>query len=215
MELLNLIVASQSVRLWLAQSVVVFFLIGGVSLLAVGMGLIINGAGALRFFGTMNHWVSMRRATRSLEIPRDTRPAVQKYRYWLAAIFIAGGIYAIVGLLTGFDTRAVITLFSLEYLRPDFAAWLVEGFRWVLVVGNLTAIVTGIMLAFFPNALVALEARGSSWYSERKVARGADTMRVTSLDIWVAAYPRAAGAIIAIFALGLIGTFGNMLPGIW
>ena len=64
-----------------------FFLLGGVALLAVGVSLIVNSAGALRFFGSMNRWVSMRRMSRPLEIPRDTRQAVQKYRHVLAAIF--------------------------------------------------------------------------------------------------------------------------------
>lgn len=215
MEMLNLMVASQTVRVWLAQSMVIFFLIGGVFLLAVGLGLMINGAGSLRFFGSMNRWVSMRRATRSLEIPRDTRPTVQKFRYWLAAIFIAGGAYAIYGLLTWFNTAAVIALLNLNYFHPVYAAWLADALRWILIVGNVTAIVAGIMLAFFPAALVALEARGSSWFSERQAVRGADTMRVTSLDSWVAAYPRPAGVIIILFALSLIGAFGLMLPGLW
>lgn len=213
MELLNMM-ESQSVRLWLAQSIVVFFLVGGIFLLAVGVGLIANSAGTLRFFGSLNRWISMRRASKPLEIPRDTRPAVQKYRYWLAAIFVAGGVFAIVGLVTRFNSSAVITLFNLQYLRPDFAAWLVDSLRWILIVGNLTAIVAGAMLAFFPDVLAAFETRGSRWYSERQAARGADTMHLT-LDSWVAAYPRAAGAIIACFALGLIGAFGLMLPGMW
>ncbi len=215
MEMLNLMVASQTVRVWLAQSIVIFFLIGGVFLLLVGVGLILNGAGSLRFFGGMNRWVSMRRATRALEIPRDTRPAVQKFRYLLAVIFIAGGAYAIYGLLTWFNTTAVIELLHLNYFHPVYAAWLADVVRWTLIVGNATAIAAGIMLAFFPAALVALEARGSNWYSERKVARGADTMHVTSLDTWVAAYPRPAGVIIILFALGLIGAFALMLPGLW
>lgn len=213
MELLNML-ESHSVRLWLAQSIVVFFLVGGIFLLAAGVGLIVNSAGALRFFGSMNRWVSMRRASRSLEIPRDTRPAVQKYRYWLAAVFVVGGVFAIVGLATRFNSGAVITLFNLQYLRPNFAAWLVDSLRWILFAGNLTAIVAGIMLAFFPVVLAAMEVRGSRWYSERQAVRGVDTMHFI-LDSWVVAYPRAAGATIACFALGLIGAFGLMLPGMW
>ncbi len=213
MEFLN-VLQHQSVQLWLAQSIAIFFLFGGFFLLAVGIGLIANGAGTQRFLGGMNRWVSMRRATRSLEVPRDTRPMVQKYRYWLAAVFVAGGVFAIVGLLTRFDAATVITLLKLNFLRADFAGWLVDSFRWLLVAGNLLAIAAGIMLAFFPNALLALEARGSGWVSERQAVRGADAMHNT-LDTWVSAHSRVAGAIIVLFALGLIGAFGLMLPGMW
>ena len=214
MEFLGMM-SSASARLWLAQSAALFFLIGGICLLAAGIGLIVNGAVTLRFFSSMNRWVSMRRATRPLEVPRDTRPLVQKHRYWLAAVFVAGGVFAIVGLVTQFSTSAAITLLKLNGLHPAFAGWLVDAFRWVLIIGNLTAIVAGILLAFFPAAVAALEARGSAWYSERQAARGADTMRVTSLDNWVAAQPRAAGAIVTLFALGLISVFGLSLPGLW
>ncbi len=213
MEWLNMM-GSQTVRLWLAQSMVLFFLLGGVFLVAVGIGLMVNTTGTLRLFGRLNSWVSMRNATRPLEIPRDTRQVAQKYRYWLAAIFVAGGIYALVGLVAQFDRSAVIAMFGLKFLRADFAAWLVDGFRWVLVAGNLTAIVIGIMLAFFPAIVVAVETRGSRWYSERQLTKGSDKLNL-ELDTWLAVYPRLAGGIILLFALSLVGTFGMMLPKVW
>jgi len=213
MELLSMM-GGQSVRLWLVQSMVVFFLVGGVFLLAVGASLIVNSARTLQFFGRMNRWVSMRRASRSLEIPRDTRSAVQKYRYGLAAIFVAGGIFAIVGIAARFDTRAVMVLLGLSSLRPEVAVWLVDGIRWLLLVGNLTAIVAGVLLAFFPNTLVALETHGSHWVSQRRVTKGTETMHYT-LDAWVAAHPRTAGGIMVFCAVGLIGAFGIILPRVW
>lgn len=214
MDILNAM-DHQSVRLWLAQSITIFFLVSGVVLLLTGMSLIFNGAGTLRFFGRMNRWVSLRRATKPIEVMRDTRQAVQDYRYWLAAIFIAGGAFALYGLVVEFEARALINLLGLDFFRADFAGWLVDSARWLLIVGNLVAVAAGIMLAFFPAALVALEARGGHWFSQRQAARGADTMRVTTIDTWVAASPRAAGAVIALFALGLIGAFALLLPGMW
>ena len=213
MELMNMM-GNQAVRLWLAQSTVVFFIVAGIALLAIGISLMVNSAGTLRFFGRMNQWVSMRSASKPLEIPRDTRQAVQKYRYWFAAVFVAGGLYAVFGLLTQFDIRSVIKVFGLEFLRPDFAAWVVDGARWVLVAGNLTGIVVGLLLAFSPDTVVKLEARGSHWYSERKVTKGADSLNL-KLDAWVAANSRVAGGGIVVFALALIGAFSLMLPRVW
>ena len=213
MEFLNMM-GSQAVRLWLAQSTVIFFLVGGVALLVVGVCLLVNSAAALRFFGNMNRWVSMRGASRSLEIPRDTRQAVQQYRYWLAAIFVSGGVFAVFSLLTQFKATAVVTMLGLESLRPVVVLWVIDSVRWMLVAGNMGAVVAGIMLAFFPAAVVALEARGSHWYSERKITKGGDDMN-TRLDTWVAVYPRAAGGIIVVFALALIGAFALILPKLW
>jgi len=75
--------------------------------------------------------------------------------------------------------------------------------------------VVGLMLAFAPDRIAAIEARGSHWYSERKLTKGADDMRSLKLDAWVAAYPRFAGWGIVVFALALIGAFGLMLPRVW
>ena len=213
MELMNMM-GNQAVRLWLAQSTVVFFIVAGIALLAIGISLMVNSAGTLRFFGRMNQWVSMRSASRPLEIPHDTRQAVQKYRYWFAAVFVIGGLYAVYGLLTQFDIRGVIKVFGLEFLRPDFATWVVDGARWVLVAGNLAGIVVGLLLAFSPDTVVKLEARGSHWYSERQMTKGANSLNL-GLDTWVAAHARVAGGGIVVFALALIGAFGLMLPRVW
>ncbi len=214
MELLSLI-ESDEFHLWGAQVIVVFFLLGGVTLLLIGISLFINSAATLVFFSRMNHWVSLRRATKPLEVMRDTRQSVQDYRYWLAAIFVFGGGFALYGLLAQFDGAAVIYVLGLDFLKADFANWLVDSARWVLITGNLLGIVVGIMLAFFPAALVALEARGSRWTSHRQAGRGADTMRVTTLDTWVTVRPHAAGGVMVVFALVTIVTFGLMLPKVW
>ena len=206
-------VKSNAFQQWAVQFLVVLFLVGGFVALAIGLSLIFNSAGTLRFFSGMNRWVSSRRAFKPLEVPRDTRRAVQKYRRWLAVIFVGGGIFAIFGLAMRFDVRAVIFLFGLDYFRPSFASWVVESARWVLIVGNAAGIVVGIMLAFFPDALMALEARGAHWYSERAFVKDRDAMNLT-LDNWVARFPRASGCIITFFALVLIGAFGLMLPAI-
>lgn len=213
MEFLNLM-GSPDLRLWLAQSTVIFFLIGGVALLAVGAGLIVNSAGTLRFFSGMNRWVSMRRVSKPLEIPRDTRQLVQRYRYWFAAIFVAGGVFAIFTLFTQYDEAAVIFAMSLGFLKPSFAGWLVDSLRWFLILGNLLAVTVGILLAVSPDTVVRLESGSGRWYSERQVTKGADRQNL-KLDAWVEANPRPAGWGIVFFALTLIGAFGLMLPKLW
>lgn len=210
MEFLNMM-GSQGVKLWLAQSTVIFFLVSGLALLAVGIGLIANSAGTLRVFSRMNQWVSMRRVSKPLEIPRDTRQTVQLYRYWFAAIFVAGGAYAVFALLTQFDAAAITFVLGLGFFKPEFSGWLIDSVRWLLVAGNVLAIVAGILLAFFPHVVVKLEARGSHWYSERQITKGADQLNL-KLDAWVETNPRPAGWAIVFFALALLGAFGLILP---
>jgi hypothetical protein len=213
MEWLNMM-GSLSVRLWLAQATVMFFVVGGAALLAFGLSLIFNSSGTLRFVEYMNRWVSMRGASKSLEVPRDTRHAVLKYRYLFAVIFVTGGIYASYGLLLEFNAVAVIKLLGLEKMHPNAAGWLVDSLRWFLVAGNLAAIVAGIMLAFFPDRVAKLEAQAGRWISMRQATKGADDMKI-KLDSWVAVYPRAIGAAIAVIGLVMVGIFGAVATRIW
>ena len=213
MEWLNML-GSHAVRLWLAQAAVIFFLVSGAALLVFGLSLIINSRVALRFIGRMNQWVSFRVATRSIEVPRDTRSMVLKYRYVFAAVFVAGGVFVLYGLLTQFNTRAAITLLGLQVINPHAADWLAESLRWALVLGNALAVVAGIMLAFFPAHVSALEALGGKWISSRQAIKGANDMH-TKLDGWVAAHPRESGGAIVLVALVMIGFFGMMVSKVW
>lgn len=200
-----------ALRLWFAQSAVLFFFFSGLALLAVGLWLVLNSAAALRFFEGMNRWVSMRRATRELEIPRGTQSLVQRYRYLIAVFVIAAGVIAVSGLLTQYDARAAVRLLGLETQRPVLALWLADSARWLLIAGNAVGIVVGLLLIFRPGALAGIEALGSTWFSERRLVKGADAMN-TGLDARVAAHPRAAGIIVVMLALLLIGAFGLLLP---
>lgn len=213
MEWLNMM-NSLPVRLWLAQATVVFFLVGGTALLAFGISLLVNSAGTLRFINAMNRWVSMRGASRSLEIPRDTRHFVLRYRYLFAVVFVAGGIYACHGLLLQFNATAVIKLLGLNKMHPNAAGWLVDSLRCLLIAGNLAAIAAGILLAFFPDRVAQLEAQAGRWISVRQATKGGDDMRI-KLDSWVAVYPRAIGATVLVFGLVMLGTFGSVATRIW
>jgi len=197
---------------WAGQFLVVLFLVASLVGLAVGVGLIVASAGTRRFLVVMNRWVSTRRAFKPIEVIRDTSQTVRKHRRWLAVVFIAGGAFSIFGLATWFDTRAAGIAFGLDMQPYSVASWLVESVGRVLIVGNLVAMVVGIMLGFFPAALDALEARGSRWYSDRQLVKGGDAMHL-SLDDWVAASPRFAGWIIMAAGLVLAGEFGIMLSG--
>lgn len=204
---------SYALQYWAVQFLVVLFFVGGLVALAVGVGLLVCSAGTLRFLAAMNRWVSTRRVFRPTEVSRDIPLPAQKHRRWLAVVFIAGAAVAIYGLGTGFDAQAVSRIFGLNLRSSSVGAWLVDSVRWALIVGNLTAIVIGMVLGFFPDALAAVEARAGRGHSYQRLVNGADTMNL-ALDNWVAASPRAAGWVIAVAGLVLVGDFGIVLSGV-
>src|SRR5688572_28652410 len=209
---LTRILNSPAFAQWIAESLAIFFLLGGLVVLAVGAGLFFRAESTLRFFGTANRWVSMQHVADRLEIVHDTRSAVLRYRFPIAAVFIIGGAFALFSLITQFDAKAVLYLYRMSLFKPAFAAWLVDGAKWILIVGNIVAIVVGQALAFIPGAVANLEAKGRRWYSEPEVVKRADELRLP-LDQRVAASPRNSGLAMMFFGLVLVGTFGIMLFG--
>ena len=184
---------------WLVSSLVLFFLFWAIVAVAVGVGLIISSNKTLKFFDTMNRYVSTRRGFKSMAVPHDIGQSVRKYRIWIAGILIAGSAYSIFGLLAWFNVGAVVSRFNLNFPQV-FVSWIVESLRWLLIIGGACGFMIGVMLGFFPNALDTLEARANKWYSLRNYTRGGDTMHLT-LDKWVAAFPRVTGWIIVLSAL--------------
>jgi hypothetical protein len=200
---------SYTFRMWAGQFLIIVFLLGGLLVFAVGAGLIVWNQGMQRVFVVLNRWVSTRRVLKPVEIPRDTTHLVQKYRRWLAAFFVVGACYSLYGLGTGFNERAFISLLGMDSWPQHFAAWLIDSLRWILLLGNAIAIVIGVMLAFFPEKMAALEIKGGRWFSDRKIAKGADTMKAP-LDHWVVAHPRLAGWVIAVIGAMMVADFGVM-----
>lgn len=196
----------------LIPSAALFFLIGSLAAVIVGIGLIVNSAAMMRLFGVMNRSVSTRRMSKSLEIQRDSSALVWKYRRPIAAFFMLGAAFSLYGLIAQIDNAAVVAALKLKY-PPAAVLLVVECARWLLIVGCAAALAVGILLRFFPDTLRGIEARGARWVSTRQMASGVDTMNI-ALDDWVAAFPRVAGWAILLPALGMTLYFGALLSGL-
>ncbi len=195
----------------LAPAVVLFFFIGGLFALSVGVGLIVSSDRVFRLFGLMNQTVSTRKAFKPMAVWRDSGGLVWKYRRRIGTILVVGAAYSVYELIVGIHDAAVVPVLNLK-LPPLFVFWLVQSTRWFLVGGCTVSIAVGILLVFFPEAMLAIEKRASHWISTRRLDPGAEKMNLT-LDNWVAAFPRAAGWILVVPALGLVVHFGSQLLG--
>jgi hypothetical protein len=133
-----------------------------------------------------------------MEEPHDIGKAVYGHRRWFGAAFAVGGAFVIFMLLAKVNVAAVVSALG-RNATPVIVAWIVESLRWILLAGGALAFVIGVMLVFSNDALRALEARVSGWYSTRQFVKGADTMHLT-LDEWVETFPRTAGWMLALGA---------------
>jgi len=192
-----------------SPALVLFFFVGGVAAMAIGIGLILRSAWVFRLFDTLNHSVSTRTATKPLGIRRDSSPFFLKYRIPIGVIFVIGAVYADWGLLTGAGNAAIVSLFNTK-LPPGYVFWIVESLRYFLMVSCTVSIIVGVLLVVSPDTLKSIEDAGGHWVSTRQIAPEAEKTYLT-LDKWVAASPRIAGLIILFPALGMAMYFGDQL----
>lgn len=195
----------------LFPSITLFFFLGGVFAVAVGMGLIVNSDRMFRLFGLMNYTVSTRRALRPMAVTRDIGGFVWKYQRRIGAVIVVGAGFAVYGLTAHVNNFAIVSILNLK-LPPLYVFWLVESTRLLLILGCAVSLTVGILLGFFPEVMQAIEKRASHWYSARRLAPDAEKMHLT-LDNWITAFPRVAGWIIVFPALGLVVFFGSLLLG--
>jgi hypothetical protein len=174
--------------------------------IAVGLGLLLRTAATLRFFGTMNRWVSTRRSLKPLEIPRSIGSPTARKPRWNGLVLVIAGAYVSV-VLWQLDGS------KLAFAMPQGTRYAVmtgivfSALRWFMVAGGLAVVAVGVMLLFFPGAYPAFEARANRWYSTRQALSGGDSMHM-GLDRWVERFPRAAGLLIACLSLVSALAFG-------
>jgi hypothetical protein len=196
----------------LVPSVILFFLISGVFAVGIGVGLIFFSPATLRFFATMNRYVSTRHAFKPLAVLHSVEEPVRRNRFVFGALIFAGAAYSLFGLLMKFDTAAIGAVYGM-YFPGGVAGGLLETVRWFMIVLTSFALVIGVMLVLFPNALRSFERRANHWYSVRQLTLGADTMHLV-LDRRVADFPRAFGLVLLVGALFVVGDCAILLSSL-
>ena len=170
----------------LVFTAVLFLFVTSLLGIAVGLGLMLSSPTMLGFFRRMNHWVSTRQALKPLEAPIRL-PAINVGARGLAIILIALGAYA------------ALVLARVE-APHSLAGLALEVLRWLLVVGSVGAIIAGLLLLFVPRIWRRVEARANRWYSTRHLELAADRV-YAPLDRIAEAFPRTAGAVIAVLSV--------------
>ncbi len=193
----------------LVPSFILFFLIGGIAAIIIGLGLILNSARMFRVFDFLNYSVSTRKMGKPLAIPRDSSHYVWKHHRRLGALFALGAAYSLYGLVAQVNNAAFASALKLK-LPPMFVLWVVESSRLILIVSCAVALVASLLLGFFPETMREIDRRASRWYSTRRLLPEADLSHL-SLDRWVAAYPRASGCLILVPALAVVGYFAPLM----
>ncbi len=195
----------------LLPSVVIFLFLGSVFAIVVGAGLVLRGEATLRLFGNLNRWVSTQAALKTVDQQHDIEQTMHRQRRLLGAIFLALAALSFIVLVAKYDVATLASVFARRF--PPIAVELaLVSLKWILVAGDMLAIVVGATLILFPDVLAKVEARMNRWYSTRADVGDADLMHLT-LDKWAGGHTRAAGWIVIVLAAFVVLNLGVILFG--
>lgn len=189
------------------QTLFVFFLVGAVLGLALGVTLLFDSARALRWNERLSRWISTREAAQRFDRPRDIKRFVYRMHRVIGVLVVAGSLYCLDVLTFGFAPGALARAFrdlgSQSLLELTF-----ESVRLFLLIGNVAALGAGVVLCFRPSLLKGVELWADRVYGARGDAPALDEMRL-QVDQWVGRNPRLAGALVLagsafiVFSLGI------------
>lgn len=191
---------TQTVMQWLLASLIWFFLLVGVVGFAVGLGLIFCSERMIILFEKSNQWISFRRVLKPVAIQRDSWPFVERHRRSLGLVLLIVSIFTIFNLTIGFDVERVSSSLTMGRITAQIV---VLSVWWFFLIGSVAAIMTGVLLLFFPGVVHKLEQQSGRWYSSRHLSRNLETMHAP-LDSLALTYPRELGAVVAVLSLANI-----------
>lgn len=191
----------------LFDSAYLFIIVGTVTGLLLGLGLIFAPALTLAINDKINTRFSMREKTKVMEKPIHSEPFFYKHAKISGVIVTGGALFILFSLLT-FNFYALI-----PYLPKSLS---VPVWQWLLQAGQVFFLITGVFILIFglvvlirPSQLKHFEQVANRWISTRRRLQGM-SQDIDTANQLVNTYPRAFGSIITL--LSLIVLF-MLLPG--
>jgi hypothetical protein len=180
----------------LTPGLYVLLLAGALLGLAIGAMLVFDSARVIRWNYALNRWYSTRRAMRPLDQQIDVKRVIYRWHRVLGALVFAGALYTLDVLAFRYQAGALVRVFR-DLGRPDVLQLVFESLRILLTVGNVAALLAGLVLCFRPSLLKGIEAWGDRQYSGRASTKALDIMRYQP-DDFVRARPRIVGLLLVL-----------------
>jgi len=161
----------------------------------VGLAVAVRPALLPRLQGTTDRRMSMRRATRVLDIPRNVDRWFYRHHRLYGSVVVALSV-ALIGFLTfGSEPTAWTRAFGPQ--NREAAAILVDAARIVLWGLGIFTLIVGVIVFVRPSALKAFEAAANRWLTPRRALRGFER-EFRGPSTWLERHPRGWGTIVAL-----------------
>ena len=184
----------------LQESLLLFFLIGSLFALLLGLLFVFAPESAKRFSKTNNRWLSLRRTTRPLEVPHLIDRNLYRHHHLVGLFIILSSAYILYRL--GFDyhhSQAVAALQGGVVGNGTTTIWLLESLLWFVLPMTIFFLFIGAAIAIKPSSLKGLEALSNRWLSTRKAMQPIERSNY-SIDNWVEHHPRLFGSLLCVAA---------------
>lgn len=170
--------------------------------LVSGLWLLISPNGFARLEAMAGAPFSLRRGLRPFDISRNIDRYFYRHHQAIGLLVITASIFTLYRAMFDIVPGKVATSLILQY-PPVVAEWLVTSLQYALLLGNLFAIIIGLVIYVRPSALKDFEARANRWFTARKKTLWLKT-RLGPSTGYLRNQPRALGIIILVLSTYLI-----------
>ncbi|HET9679235.1 MAG TPA: hypothetical protein VFP95_01595 [Gammaproteobacteria bacterium] len=188
------------------DAIIAFVIIGAVFALAIGLLMLLSPGAVATLRGVLDKRYSGRRAMKPMEIPRnEERRFYRRHQMW-GLLIVMGATFYLLIFFFDYNHTAATALLS-GYINPHVAAWLADSGAIILTVGNVLALLVGLIILIRPSLLKGTEGRANRWLSTRKVLRPVEDTHYDA-DAWFATNPRLTGGFLLLGSLFILASFG-------
>lgn len=172
-------------------------LLGAVS----GTWLLFSPAGFAHFEARVGSPFSLRRGLRPFDISRNIDRYFYRHHHAIGLLVIAGSIYNLYAAMFDVIPEKIDPLLVGRY-PPAITDWLVDSLHYFLLLGNLFAVVIGLVIYVRPSALKSFETRANRWFTARKKTLWLSTHLGDAGEV-IRSRPRTLGVVILLLSVYL------------
>jgi len=183
-----------------------FFILGSLLTLAVGLILIFRPQWIESFNQRSNTWYTPRQRTKSLDIMRETDPIFYRNHTltgWIMLVASVLGLYLIISRFPTDPFDAISTLSPEWQLLLNIVN---EFLKWFFLVFIFAGLPVWVLMIFSPTQLQKVSKFFNRWISTRNMTRPLEQMN-TSLDDTVLKRPKIFGSVFMVAAVFIFWFF--------
>lgn len=157
---------------WLAESAVIFLILGGIAATLIGLILVFVPQHFPRISGVLDRWISTRRFDRLLERWITLDPWLYRHRRITGALILGGALFVLYYFGIQIDRAEAVAALAQRLAWPmALAGAMLDAMVLIALLGALGAVFVALCLLFRPSLLRQFEQSANRWFSLRRAMK--------------------------------------------